>query len=97
VPAALDADLQAAVAGIADRGGNVTGARAARDQRRATIDHRVPDLAMRVEAVVARTDERALERRYLVVHGPHLQRMLMRRPTIARFIAPPTEERVRSE
>src|SRR5688500_1045379 len=46
-----------------DGRGDIRGARAARDERRATIDHRVPDLAMRVIAVVVRTDEAALEAR----------------------------------
>src|SRR5688572_1610852 len=54
---------------MADRRGDVGGARAARDQCRTAVDDRVPDLAMCVVAVVVRADRAACESRDPVLHG----------------------------
>ena len=61
VPAALDRDLETRIASMADRRRDVVRRRAASDERRPPIDHRVPDLAMVVVGRVAGLDDLAGE------------------------------------
>jgi len=59
VAATADGDRQAVPAAELDRGGDVVGVGAPRDDRRPPHDHAVPDAPRRVVALIARCDDGA--------------------------------------
>jgi hypothetical protein len=70
VPAPAHGDQQLVVAGEVDRGDHVLRSGTARHQRRAPVDHAVPDLARRVVVRVTWQDQLTSQARSQAVNGP---------------------------